>query len=86
MKVSDQRTPADRLPPSAESVRRTLEGISFQFVGETAIMTARMIEQGTVGGRTPQTLSWISLMWIREAGQWHVMDVQILSDAKLRTK
>ena len=86
MKVSDQRTPAERLPPSAESVRRTLEGMSFQFVGETAIMTARMIEQGTVGGRTPQSISWISLMWIREGGQWRLMDVQILSDAKMRVR
>lgn len=84
MKVSDQRTPAERLPASAESVRRTLEGITFQFVGETAIMTGRMIEQGNVGGRAPQYISWVSLMWIREGGQWRLMDVQILSETKLR--
>ncbi len=86
MKVSDQRTPAERLPASAESVRRTLEGITFQFVGETAIMTGRMIEQGNVGGRAPQYISWVSLMWIREGGQWRLMDVQLLSDGQLRQR
>src|SRR5262245_35499809 len=86
MKVTDQRTAAERLPPSAEGVRRTLEGVSFQFVGETAILTARMIEQGNVGGRAPQQISWISMIWIREGAEWRLMDVQILSDAKLRAR
>jgi len=86
MKVTDQRTTTERLPASAEGVRRTLEGVSFQFVGETAIMTARMIEQGTVGGGAPQHVSWISMIWIREGAEWRLMDVQILSDAKLRAR
>jgi hypothetical protein len=86
MKVSDQRAPTERLPPSAEGVRRTLEDVSFQFVGETAIMTARLTEQGNVGGRSPHFTSWISLMWIRESGQWRLMDVQLLSDSQLRQR
>jgi len=86
MKVTDQRTAAERMPASAEGVRRTLEGVSFQFVGETSILTARMIEQGTVAGRAPQQVSWISMIWIREGAEWRLMDVQILSDAKLRAR
>ena len=86
MKVSDQRPAAERLPSTAEGVRRTLENVSFQFVGETAIMTARLTEQGNVGGRSPHFLSWISMMWIRESGQWQLMDVQILSDSQLRQR
>jgi hypothetical protein len=86
MKLADQRAPAERLPPGAENVRRTLENVSFQFVGETSILTARMIEQGNIRGQSAQYISWISLMWVREAGQWLVADVQILSDVKLRTR
>jgi uncharacterized protein DUF4115 len=85
-KVSDQRSAAERLPPSAEHARGTLEDVSFQFVGETSIMTARLIERGDVAGQASQYKSWISLMWIREKGQWRLMDVQILSEDKLRTR
>src|SRR5262245_18425459 len=84
--ISDQRHPTERLPPSAEVVRRTLEDVSFQFVGETAIATARLIEQGNVGGRSPHFTSWVSLMWIRESGQWRLLDVQLLSDSQLRQR
>ena len=86
MKRSDQRSVDERLPPSADNVRRTLENVSFQFVGETAILTGRMLEQGTVGGQSTQRISWVSLMWIREGGRWLLADVQILSDAKLRSR
>ena len=86
LKVSDQRPPTERLPPSAAGVRRTPEDVSFQFVGETAIMTARLTEQGNVGGRSPNFTSWISLMWIREGGQWRLMDVQLLSDGQIRQR
>jgi hypothetical protein len=86
MKISDQRAESERLPRPAENVRRTLESVSFQFVGETAILAGRMIEQGVIGGRNEQRVSWISLMWIRENGQWLVADVQILSEARLRSR
>jgi hypothetical protein len=86
MKVSDLRTAAERLPPAAVNARRALEGISFQFVGDTAIMTARMTQTGTVDSRAEQRVSWISLMWMRDGGQWRLMDVQLLSDAKLRAR
>jgi hypothetical protein len=86
MKVSDQRGESERLPRTVVNARRTLEGVSFQFVGDTSIFTSKMTEQGDVSGQSPQFVSWVSLMWIRDSGQWRLVDVQILSDKKLRGK
>jgi len=86
MKVSDQRGESERLPRTVVNARRTLEGVSFQFVGDTSILTSKMTEQGDVSGQSPQFVSWVSLMWLRDSGQWRLVDVQILSDKKLRGK
>jgi hypothetical protein len=84
MKISDERGIEDRLPAGLVSVRRQLDRVAFQFVGDSAILTARMIEEATVGGRPRQRVAWVSQMWIRETGQWRLMDVHMLSDAKLK--
>lgn len=86
MKLSDQRNASERLPAEAVSVRRTFENVSFLFVGGTSILAARLVEQGKVKGENAQRVSWISLMWIRDGSQWKISDVQILSDAKLRSR
>jgi hypothetical protein len=84
MKISDERGPEERLPAALPTVRRELDRVTFQFVGDSAILTARMIEEATVGGQPRQRVAWLSQMWMREAGQWRLMDVHILSDAKLK--
>ncbi len=82
LKISDDRPETDRFPPDL-NVRRTLDRVTTQFVGEAAILSGRMTDQATVDGQVQQHVSWVSLVWMREAGVWRVMDVQIISDAKL---
>ena len=83
MKVSDERLPDERLPTGLDA-RRTLERVTFQFVGDSAIFTARMTEQASFGAESLRYVSWVSQVWIREAGQWRLVDVRLLSDAKLK--
>ncbi len=83
MKISDQRTTVERPPPGG-ALRRSLERVNFQFVGETAILTARMTERTDATDQERQYVSWVSQAWIREAGQWRVMEVRIIGDTKLR--
>ena len=84
MKISDERSAQERLPRGLPNVRRALDGVTFQFAGDSAILTARMMEQATVSGEPQQRVAWISQMWIRDEGQWRLMNVHILSDTKLR--
>jgi hypothetical protein len=86
VRVSDLRAQNERLPRAAENVRRSLQNVALQFIGDTSILTARMIEQGTAGGQNDQRISRVSLIWIRESGQWQVTDVEILGDPKLRSQ
>ena len=83
VRVSDARDMNERLPAGL-AARRTLERVTFQFVGESAILTARVAEQVTVDGAPRQYISWISQVWIHEGPQWRLMDVRLLSDAKLK--
>ena len=83
LKISDQRASGERPPPGLGDVGRVLEQVKVQFVGNSAILTAKMIEQ-TEADQPRQYLSWISQMWIRETGQWRLMEVRIISDAKLK--
>jgi hypothetical protein len=83
-KISDERAPADRLQPGLNNVRRTLDRLTFQFVGESAILTALMKEQATVAGEPKQYSAWISQIWLRESGQWRLMQVRMISDAALK--
>jgi hypothetical protein len=83
MKVDDERTWNERLP-NGLAARRSLEGVNFQFVGDNAILTARMTEQASVRGEPLQYVSYISQMWSREGGLWRLMDVRILSENKLK--
>ena len=66
------------------TVRRTLERITFQFAGDSAILTARMTEGANVGGKLLQYVSWVSQIWVHDANEWRLLDVRIVSDAKLK--
>jgi len=82
VKVSDDRTDTERLPPGL-NVRRTLDRVTTQFIGETAILSGRVTDQADLDGRSQQSLSWVSLVWMRERGVWRLMDARIISDATL---
>jgi hypothetical protein len=84
VKVSDERAEGQRPPAGLSSVRRTLERITFQFAGESAILTARMTEGADVGGQQVQYVSWVSQLWIHEADRWRLLDVRMAPDAKLK--
>jgi hypothetical protein len=83
MTVSDERTPGERLPPGLGAVRRGLERVTVQLVGESAILTARMTEQSDAD-QSRSYKSWISQIWIREGSRFRLLDVRLLSDAKLK--
>jgi hypothetical protein len=80
--ISDERQPGDRLPPGL-AVKRSLEGLTFQFAGDNAILSGRMIEQAeTGGGESIRRISWISQMWTRERGEWKLMDVRMAGEIR----
>jgi hypothetical protein len=84
MKVSDERAADERLPPGLPAVSRTLDGVTLQFVGENAVLSGKLIEHAAVDNQPVQRVAWISQMWIREGAVWRLMNVHILSDAKLK--
>jgi len=84
MTVTDQRPLSGRLPSGLSNVRRTLERVSFQFTGNTAILSGRMTEQAEVGGQPREVVSWISQVWLRESGQWRLAEVRLLDNARLK--
>ena len=51
---------------------------------DSAILSARMSEQASSGAQVLQRAAWISQVWMRESGQWRLMDVRLLSDSKLK--
>jgi len=53
-------------------------------VGESAVFSARMTEQGNTAGESMPYRSWVSEIWIREAGQWKLMGVRLLDDTQLK--
>jgi hypothetical protein len=82
--ITDERKAGERLAGGLPNVRRNLERVTFQVVGESAILTARMTEQADIAGEQRQSATWISQIWIRDRSEWRLMDVRLLSDAKLK--
>jgi hypothetical protein len=81
-KVSDQRAGNERMPGGL-TVQRSFEGLTFQFAGETAILSARMMERAAVGGENRALGSWLSQTWLRESGEWRLIDVRLLGDTRV---
>ena len=81
--VSDQRATDERMPRGL-SVQRTLEGLTFQFAGETAVLSARMMERADIAGEKHTVRSWLSQTWLRESGKWRLIDVRLLGDARVK--
>lgn len=85
VRLSDQRTADQRLPAGLANVRRTLESTTFQFAGEAAVVTARMTEQADVTAEPRKYVSWVSQIWRRESGEWHLFDVRLVANAALES-
>ena len=79
----DQRATDERMPRGL-SVQRTLEGLTFQFAGETAVLSARMMERADIAGEKHTVRSWLSQTWLRESGKWRLIDVRLLGDARVK--
>jgi hypothetical protein len=84
LEVSDQRATGEKPPSDLGDVRRALEQVKVQVVGDSTILTAMMIEQTDAADQSRRYLSRISQVWLREAGRWRLMQVRIISDARLK--
>ena len=76
MNLSDSRTRAERVPAGL-NVKRSLEQVTIQLVGQSAVLSARMTEQTDA---SKKYVSWISQVWIREADRWRLLEVRIVGD------
>jgi hypothetical protein len=83
--VKDERTSDQRLPPRLTDVRRTLDDVRLQLVGDSALFTARMIERSQIGERIVTHNSLVSQMWMRKGGSWRLVDVRIVSEPRLQS-
>ena len=80
--VSDERSVAERFPAWQGNVRRDLDQVELELVGDNAILTARMTEQAD-GGRGGEHISRVSQRWQRQNGRWRLADVRIIGEARL---
>jgi len=80
--VSDERSVSERFPAWQSNVRRDLDQIELELVGDNAIMTARMTEHAD-GGRGGEHISRVSQRWQRQNGRWLLADVRIIGEARL---
>jgi hypothetical protein len=83
-KLSDQRASGEKPGTGLRNLRRSLEQMNVEFIDESAILTAKMIEKADASDTPRQYVSWISQLWLRDSGQWRLTEVRIISDAKLR--
>lgn len=82
--IADSRTAGERLPPGLTYVRVTLEQADVQIAGDSAILSGRLMEQAVNEAAAPPIISWVSQVWMRSGSRWRLMDVRIVSNAKLR--
>lgn len=82
--VTDNRNDKERLPRGLAGVRRSLDDVKIQMVGDgEAMLTARMTERMETAGQMAQAVSFISHMWTQRNGSWQLYDVRIVSAAEL---
>jgi ketosteroid isomerase-like protein len=80
--VSDERSVGERFPAWQSNVRRDLDQVELELVGDNAILTARMTEQAD-GGGGGEHISRVSQRWQRQNGRWRLADVRIIGEARL---
>jgi ketosteroid isomerase-like protein len=80
--VLDERSPAERFPEGAD-VRRSLDQVQVQLAGNAGTLTAAMTEDATIAGQQ-QHISRVSQTWLQQDGDWRLIQVRIISEARLR--
>jgi hypothetical protein len=82
LKVSDERSVAERFQWSQGGVRRELDQVELELTGDTAVMTARMTERAE-GVSSSTLVSRVSQVWIRRTGRWQLSDVRLIAESRL---
>jgi ketosteroid isomerase-like protein len=84
MTISDERSVTERFPAWQAGVRRDLDQLELELSGDTALLTARMVERnGDNSASSAQHVSRVSQIWVRRAGRWRLADVRIIGEARL---
>ena len=83
--VQDERPDKERLPRGLNAVRRTLDDVNFQLVGQEAMLTARMTErmEDTAGAQMAQAVTFVHQMWSLRSGTWQLHTVRLMSASGL---
>jgi ketosteroid isomerase-like protein len=80
--VTDERSTTERFPSWQNGVQRDLDQVELALTGDTALLTARMLERADGGSAAP-LVSRVSQIWVRRAGQWRLADVRIMAESRL---
>lgn len=78
--LTDRRSAERRMPSDASGILRTLEQVHVELAGDGGVLTARLIERGTIGGQMVEYASLVSEVWMRREGRWWLTAVS-LADA-----
>ena len=78
--VSDERGDHDRPPPSLQSVQRTVTRPNVRVYNDAAVVTASVTERAPTG---VEWVSYVSQLWTRRAGAWHLDEARIVSASAL---
>jgi hypothetical protein len=82
--IVDSRAQADEAWRGAVAPERTLSDVTVDVHGDGAVLSARMIERRTAGGRTHERESFISEVWVRSDGAWRMLGLRLASAADVR--
>jgi hypothetical protein len=80
--VWDEGAADERLIDGLRNIDRTLEAIRLDVRGDSALLTARMMEQACVGGELVRRVSQVSQAWERQADQWWLTSARLFSGEK----
>ncbi|MGE0590983.1 MAG: RodZ domain-containing protein [Vicinamibacterales bacterium] len=74
----DERSAGERPAPGLAGVTQSLSDVSLALAGDTAMLTADMVERAAAASDAEAYRSRVSQTWIRENGQWHLKSVRIV--------
>jgi hypothetical protein len=78
----DSRAPGDRFVPGSTPPQRTLSDVRVDVHGDGAVLSGRMIERSTDGGRGRE--SFVSEVWVKRDGVWRLLGIRLASGAQVR--
>ncbi|NOT43887.1 MAG: nuclear transport factor 2 family protein, partial [Acidobacteria bacterium] len=74
----DERGAGERPVPGLAGVTQSLSDVSLALAGDTAMLTADMVERAASASDAEAYRSRVSQTWVRENGQWHLKSVRIV--------